>query len=173
MKILTLLIVSLTLASATIRLPQSFHAHFKQTITNPKKKVITYTGRVRFSDSMLFKWLYRTPTQKEVCSDGYELIVVDHDLEQVSNYLIDKGFDLGKILRHAKRHAPSIYIADYENRHYTIKLNANEQLESVAYFDDLDNKVQILFWGMQYGRKNLPAKSMRCEAPRDYDRIRG
>ncbi len=44
--------------------------------------------------SRLFKWEYKRPTEKEVCSDGVELIVIDHELEQITRYLIDDGLDL-------------------------------------------------------------------------------
>jgi len=34
-----------------------------------------------------------------VCTDGTEIWVIDHDLEQVSKYLIEDGFDLEKDLK--------------------------------------------------------------------------
>jgi len=85
----------------SIMLPDNFQANFTQKITNPKKKVINYSGNVRFSSKTLLKWVYVKPTKKEVCTNGKELTVVDHDLEQVSNYLIDKGFNLIKIVKDA------------------------------------------------------------------------
>jgi len=88
--------------SASITLPENFQAKFTQKITNPKKKVINYSGKVSFSDKVLLKWEYVKPTKKEVCTNGHDLRVVDHDLEQVSNYRINKGFDLSKILKKAK-----------------------------------------------------------------------
>lgn len=158
---------------ANIELPKNFKADFTQTITNTKKKVITYQGNVRFSDKRLFKWSYIEPTKKEVCSNGLELLVVDHDLEQVSAYRIAKGINIAKILEKAKHHSENIYVAEYQNKKYTIQLDKSQKLQSMAYFDDLDNKVQIVFHDMKYGKGKLPSTSMKCNYPHDYDMIRG
>ena len=40
-------------------------AIFTQKITNPKKKVINYSGKVSFSDKVLLKWEYVKPTKKK------------------------------------------------------------------------------------------------------------
>ena len=162
-----------TLFAAPIILPENFQADFMQKITNTKKKTINYSGKVRFSNKTLLKWEYLKPTKKEVCTDGQELLVVDHDLEQVSNYFINKGFDLAKILKKAKEHSKNIYVAKYENINYTIQVDAKQQLHSIAYFDDLDNKVQIVFKKMKYGKGNLSPESMKCNYPKNYDMIRG
>ncbi len=171
------LLLILTLGSyvyaASIILPENFQAVFVQKITNTKGKTISYSGKVRFSNKTLLKWKYLEPTKKEVCTDGLELLVVDHDLEQVSIYLITKGFDFSKILNKAKEHSKNIYVAKHENKNYTIQVNAKQQLHSIAYFDDLDNKVQIVFKKMKYGKGKLSAKSMQCNYPANYDMIRG
>ncbi len=172
MRFLILLLLSFTVVFATIKLPENFQANFTQTITNPKKKVIHYSGKISFSDISLLKWEYLEPTKKETCTNGFELLVVDHDLEQVSNYLISKGFDLSKITQKAKLHSENIYVAEYEGKKYTIQLDHKKQLQSVAFFDDLDNKVQILFTDMKYGKGKLPSETMKCNYPKSYDIIR-
>ena len=173
MKLLALLSLAFSLLSANIALPENFQADFIQKITNTKEKVITYSGKVRFSNERLFKWSYKEPTQKEVCTDGFELLVVDHDLEQVSAYMITKGIDIAKILQKAILHSENIYVAEYENKKYTIQVDKKQRLHSIAYYDDLDNKVQIVFKHMKYGKGNLPTQSMKCNYPRKYDMIRG
>ncbi|MCO4845537.1 MAG: outer-membrane lipoprotein carrier protein LolA [Sulfurovum sp.] len=173
MRLLSLLLLAISMLSANIELPENFQADFTQKITNTKEKVITYSGKVRFSNETLFKWSYKEPTQKEVCTNGLELIVVDHDLEQVSAYRIAKGIDISKILKQAKPHSENIYVAEYENKLYTIQIDNKQKLHSIAYFDDLDNKVQIVFKRMKYGKRNLPAQSMKCNYPKNYDMIRG
>lgn len=172
MRLLLLLLMLSSMVFATIELPENFRADFIQKITNTKGKVIVYRGKVSFSNETLFKWSYTQPTKKEVCTDGSELLVVDHDLEQVSNYLIAKGMDIAKILHNAKLHSNNIYVAKYENKQYTIQLN-KQVLHSIAYFDDLENKVQIVFKHMKYGKGDLPVKTMKCNYPRDYDMIKG
>lgn len=173
MRLLTLLLLASTLLFAEINLPENFQANFIQKITNTKKHVIQYSGKVQFSDEQRFKWSYVKPTKKEVCTDGSELIVVDHDLEQVSSYYITDGLDISKILKKATLHSKNVYVAQYENIKYTIQVDSKQKLHSIAYFDDLDNKVQIVFKNMKYGKGNLPAEKMKCNYPRSYDMIRG
>jgi len=156
-----------------IKLPDNFSADFTQIITNTKKKVINYSGKVRFSDTKFFKWSYLEPTKKEVCTDGSELLVVDHDLEQVSAYYISKGIDITKVLSKAKLHSKNIYVAEFDGTKYTIQVDDTQKLQSIAYFDELDNKVQIVFQHMHYAKGKLPRKEMLCNYPVDYDMIRG
>jgi len=159
--------------AAPLTLPDNFQADFTQKITNTKKKTIHYSGNVRFTNESLLKWTYTKPTKKEVCTNGLELTVVDHDLEQVSNYLINKGFNFTEILKKAKLHSKNIYVAKHEGKSYTIQVDAKQKLQSIAYFDNLDNKVQIVFKKVKYGKGNLSTKSMACKVPKDYDMIRG
>lgn len=170
-QLLALLALSSIVSASAIILPDHFKAHFTQQITNPEKKVIHYRGTVLFSDVKMLKWEYTEPTKKEVCSNGQNVTIVDHDLEQVSYLLIEKGFDLTKILSSATLHRPTVYIAKYEGRQYTVQVDAKGQLSRVAYYDELDNKVLIIFEEMKYGKGNLPLESMLCEAPKDYDVI--
>jgi len=157
----------------SITLPDNFKADFTQKITNAKKKVINYNGKVYFSDKKLQKWEFLKPTKKEVCTTDKKLIVVDHDLEQVSNYRIKKGFNLKKILAKAKLHKKNIYVATYLDIRYTIQLDAKGHLHSFAFFDELDNKVQIVFKKIKYGKGKLSKKTMSCPVPKGYDVIRG
>ncbi|RLA68483.1 MAG: hypothetical protein DRQ78_00280 [Epsilonproteobacteria bacterium] len=158
---------------AELKLPDNFQANFTQKITNSKNKVINYSGKVSFSEHINFKWSYKEPSLKEVCTNGMELVVVDHDLEQVSNYVITKGINIAKILQQATLHSKNIYVANHENKLYTIQVNQKGSLHSIAYFDDLDNKVQIVFTQMNYGKGALDKQKMYCDHPADYDMIRG
>jgi len=171
------IIVSMTMAIALyaggISLPDHFTAKFTQRITNPKKKIIDYSGKIRFSKPTLMKWEYNKPTKKEVCTDGEALTVVDHDLEQVSIYLISQGFNLSEIVKKAKEHSKNIYVAHYQGKSYTIQTDGKGRLQSVAYYDELDNKVQIVFKNIKYGNGPLKKASMLCPAPKEYDEIRG
>ncbi|SFV52488.1 Outer membrane lipoprotein carrier protein LolA [hydrothermal vent metagenome] len=173
MKLLAGMILVTSMALSQITLPKSFKANFTQKITNTKNSVIVYHGEVRFWNKKFFKWSYLNPTQKEVCSDGKELLVVDHDLEQVSIFYIRKGLDIAKVLAQAKHYKENIYLATYEDKKYTIQLNHAQVLQSIAYFDELDNKVQILFTQMKYPKGKFTAKEMQCGYPVEYDVIRG
>ena len=164
-------ILTTTLLYSNISLPKSFNAKFKQTVTTDKRKKIIYNGNLLFSSPNSFKWEYKSPTEKEVCTDGVELLVVDHDLEQVSAYIIDKGLDLNKILQKAKPHHDRVYVAKYNNRNYTIALDNKDRLYSIAYRDDLDNIVSILFLNMQYNAKKITSSKLKCNYSANYDYI--
>jgi outer membrane lipoprotein carrier protein len=172
-RLLSLLLLLSSVLFSSIALPENFRANFEQKITNSKNKVIKYEGKVFFSDKNIFKWSYLSPTKKEVCTDGVELLVVDHDLEQVSIYYIIKGLDISKVLNKAKLYNKNIYVAEYEGKNYTIQLDNKEKLHSIAYYDDLENKVQIIFINMNYGKGKLASEKMKCNYPNDYDMIRG
>lgn len=171
--IITIFVLSLYVSATSIVFPENFTADFSQKITNTKKKTINYSGNVRFSNISHLKWSYTKPTKKEVCTNGQELTVVDYDLEQVSHYNINKGFNFSKILKKAKFHSKNIYVAKYQNKSYTIQVDARQRLQSVAYYDDLDNKVQIVFKNVKYGKGNISKKNMTCKVPNGYDVIKG
>jgi len=158
--------------SESMLLPQNFTANFKQIITNPKDKIINYNGNIRFSADSLLKWSYKNPTQKEVCVNGHDLSIVDHDLEQVTYMQIDKDFDFISILKSAKLHHEDVYVSTYNETKYTIKVDSKKKIQSVAFFDNLDNKVQIVFKQVNYGKGTLSQKSMACEVPETFDVIR-
>lgn len=183
---LSALVVSL---NATITLPNNFITDFQQTITNDKGKEIKYEGNVLFENikqniqnpvagaeaysRSLFKWNYSSPTKKEVCTDGVQLIVIDHDLEQVSRYLIDEGINLEEILKVAKKISDKDYKATYKETEYLITLDQNEQLAKIVYVDNLDNGVKILFNNMNYNNASFNEKDLECQAPKSYDIIEG
>jgi outer membrane lipoprotein carrier protein len=188
MKLLISLLTLSTLLSADITLPQNFKTDFQQTITNEKGKVIKYDGSVLFKNlehtftndlgnvskysRSLFKWSYTSPTQKEVCTDSTQLIVVDHDLEQISSYLIDDGINLEEILKIAKKITDKDYQATYKEVEYLISLDDKAQLEQIVYVDNLDNAVKIIFKNMNYNISMNDA-ILECNAPASYDIIKG
>ncbi|SFV51527.1 Outer membrane lipoprotein carrier protein LolA [hydrothermal vent metagenome] len=154
-----------------LSLPNSFKADFQQIITSDNGKKITYNGSILFSSPKQFKWSYKSPTQKDICTDNAELIVVDHDLEQVSRFVIDRGLNLSAILANAKERRESVYIASYGGKSYTIQVDRKNQLSRIAYKDDLDNNVLIIFSHMRYNKKSYSSKKMRCRVPASYDKI--
>jgi outer membrane lipoprotein carrier protein len=171
MRLLLLLLFASPLLLASMVLPQSFETQFIQTVTNPSNKVLEYRGMLLFSSPTSFKWIYETPTKKEVCSDGLKLLIVDHDLEQVSSFYIDQGINIAQILKNAKHHRDNIYLATYQERQYTIALDSQKRLQSFAYFDKLENKVQILFQKMRYHTNKLSSEQLTCAYSIDYDMI--
>lgn len=164
-------IVSLQ-AQSDITLPSSFEANFEQSITSDRGKKISYSGKVHCSLPYI-KWNYITPTKKDVCSDTQELIVVDHDLEQIAIYQMDDNLDLAAIIKNAKPHRKTVYIALYKNRSYTLQVDAKQRLSRIAYKDNLDNNVLIIFKNMRYSNKKIAEQEMKCVMPTSYDQIGG
>jgi outer membrane lipoprotein carrier protein len=169
------LLAILALASsieAGVVLPSNFSSSFTQTITTEKGKVIRYGGSVAFKDQKLFKWNYTSPTKKEVCTNGVEILVIDHDLEQVSNYMVDDGVNLEKIMSKAKLIKGNEYKAVYKNNAYMITLDGSAKLQKVSYKDSLDNKVSIVFSNVAYDQPNFNQNTLKCNAPKGYDRVK-
>ncbi len=184
---LSFLALSLAL-NADIVLPDTFTTNFEQTIINEKGKVIKYEGKVLFKNikeilstpeggdetytRSLFKWSYTAPTQKEVCTNGVELTVIDHDLEQVSHYLIDEGVDLEQVLKLAQPLTKTDYKATYKDIEYLITMDKNQHLKKIVYVDALDNKVKIIFNNMIYNSL-VKEQELECQTPSGYDVIEG
>lgn len=171
--LMTFLTLGGCIFASEIKLPESFTADFSQKITTSKKKTINYAGKIYFSNKKLLKWEYKKPSKKEVCTNGKNLTVVDYDLEQVSKYSIVKGFNFSKIVKKAKLHSKNIYVARHEKVDYTIQLDSKNKLHSIAYYDSLENKVQIVFKKVKYSKGNLNKTTMTCKMPRNFDIING
>ncbi len=189
MKLLLTLSALAMILQADISLPNNFETDFQQSITNDKGKVIKYDGNVifnnikeSFSDNRgvvenysrsLFKWNYNNPTKKEVCTDGIQLVVIDHDLEQVSNYTVDEGINLEAILKVAQKITNLDYKATYKETEYIITLDNNQQLSKIVYVDNLDNGVKIIFNNMNYNNASFDVTKLECQSPKEYDIIEG
>ena len=186
-KILLIILMFTIFLDAGITLPDNFESNFKQTITNDKGKVIKYSGRVYFKadretflnkfnqqivlSSKLFKWIYASPTKKDVCSDGTQIIIIDHDLEQISKYLIDDGLDLERVLGVAQKISRKDYKAVYKNIEYLITMDRNNHLSKIFYVDSLDNRVRIIFSGMKYNNPRFNSSNLECPENPNYDVI--
>jgi len=171
-KIISLLTLFFALLNAdAIQVPTAFKANFLQQVTNTKGKVIKYKGKIFFNSPTNTKWIYTAPTKKEVCSLEKQLIVIDHDLEQVNYYSIDKGFNLAKVLRKARQYKGNTYTTKFKGKLYTVVLNSKGQIEQIAYKDNLDNTVNIIFTSIKYLNKPIKQSKFYCIRPKNYDTI--
>jgi len=166
-------LVATAVACAGIAVPKRFEAHFVQTVTSPEGAAVRYEGDVRFVQPARMKWLYTKPERKEVCTDGRDLLIVEHALEQVSRYRLRKRFDLAEILKRAEHFKGRIYVATYEGTRYTLRLDAKGRLESAAYYDENDNKVQLVFTHIRTPKRPFSKGDLRCDYPASYDLIEG
>ncbi len=170
-KIFILLFMPFFLLASDIVLPKSFRANFTQEITNPQKEKIKYTGKILYSSPSNIKWSYLSPTKKDVCSNMEKILIVDHNLEQVSAYLLDDGLDLIGLIKEAKPIRPTVYNATYKEHIYTLQVNQKGELSRVAYKDGLDNSVLIIFSDMRSSNKVIKQQDMFCSYPNSYDII--
>lgn len=161
----------LILFGGGIHIPVSFSATFVQQVKNTKGKVIKYAGNIIFDSPSEIKWNYRSPTKKEVCSSGKKLVIIDHDLEQVSYYQIDKGFNLLKVLQQARLYKGKMYTTNSQGVIYTIVLNKKGEVEQIAYKDNLDNIVNIIFRNIVYRSSRIVSSRFVCARPKNYDTI--
>ncbi len=175
MKRFLILLISTAISSVLfakgIDVPVSFNGTFTQQVKNPKGKVIKYRGKVFFNAPSETKWIYQYPTKKEVCSSGNKLVVIDHDLEQVNYYKINKGFNLSKVLKRARHYKGRTYTTTFSNTLYTIILRNNGSIEQIVYKDNLDNIVNIIFDTIHYRNTPLNANKFICARPRGYDTV--
>ena len=171
--VMSLLFVLSSFLAAEIKIPVSFSSNFTQKITSSKKKIIKYSGSILLNNGGALKWSYKKPTKKEVCGAGQEVIVVDHDLEQVFFHKLSKSLDLTQVLRGASHYKGNLYVATYQDRQYTFSLDKKGRLDQIAFRDELDNVVNIHFQKMRYKKKPNSSKKMQCPYSQSYDIIRG
>lgn len=162
-------ILPIVVIANQIALPDGFGADFTQEITTPEKEKITYKGKIDFLAPSVFKWTYKIPTSKEVCTNGSELVVVDHDLEQVSFFVIDKGLNLPEVIANAKLVRPTVYTAKYQQKEYTLQVDAKGRLSRIAYYDELDNTVLIIFSQLKEAKPSYEV--LQCSYPEHYDLV--
>ncbi len=161
------------LRAEPIAVPVSLTAAFVQKITTPGKRQTRYTGIVRLNRSREFLWKYTEPSRREICGDGSKIKIIDHDLKQVTVYKAGSLLDPMQLLKRAKLYRESIYTARYHGTHYTLKTNAEGQLEQIAFKDNLDNIVNLHFYKIHYGEKPINTARLRCHIPKSYDVIKG
>ncbi len=166
-----LLFIAVALSAQGIKIPASFSGSFTQQIKNSKGKILKYRGKVFFNAPSETKWIYKYPTKKEVCSSGNKLVIIDHDLEQVSYYNIDRGFNLSRVLQKAQLYKGKTYTTKYQKTLYTIILNSRGEIEQIAYKDNLDNIVNIIFNRINYKKHPIRASQFVCARPKGYDTI--
>ena len=171
MKLLfSIFLLSAIVLSNQIKIPKAFKANFIQQVKNKKGKIIKYRGVVYFNAPNSTKWIYNSPTKKEVCSKNHQIIIIDHDLEQVSYYSIDKSLNLSKVLQNATHYKNNIYTTKYKGKLYTIVLS-NNKISQIAYKDNLDNTVNIIFKSISYKNRPFNPNIFECIKPRGYDSV--
>ncbi|AXH15264.1 cell envelope biogenesis protein LolA [Malaciobacter mytili LMG 24559] len=149
---------------------KSFKAQFIQTITNSSSSNIEYKGEVFIKSNGKILWKYKTPVIKNVYINQNFAIVDEPELEQAIFTSLEREINIIKLLNNAKKIDENNYKAKVYNIEYNIFVK-NNQISSISYSDELENKVLISFFDIQ---QNIVIDDMifKFAAPDYYDIIR-
>lgn len=170
MKHIFILLIFFTLSQASFDSINSFESDFIQTVTDEKNKTLTYEGHLIAQKPQSAVWSYKIPVIKDVYISSYNVTIVEPAIEQVIIRKIESNFDFFNMIRNAKKIKENVYVAMYKESEFTITKNG-ELLESIAYSDEFDNKVKILFKNQQQN-KIIDKKLFIPKFLTDYDIIR-
>lgn len=146
----------------------SFSSDFTQEVVSKDSK-LTYKGNFIITQDQAF-WSYQSPTQKEIYIDKKDIVIIEHDLEQVIFSKLENIPNLNEIFKNAKQTQKGQYKARYENIDYFLKLE-NDEIKSVSYKDDFDNEVAIYFF-KQVKNTKIDPKIFIPQIPSHYDKMR-
>lgn len=156
-------------AHASVLDMDSFEAEFKQTITDEKAKVLTYTGSVVASKPNYALWKYEAPITKEIYINQNRVIVIEPEIEQVIYKRIDTNLDFLQIMKLAKEIEPNKYKAVFQNVVYIISVKES-QIGSITYKDSFDNAIAITFSKQKQNHK-IAQELFNPKIPADFDII--
>ena len=148
---------------------QSYKANFEQIITNKNHQKIKYFGKIymKHIDTLKIFWDYQKPIIKQVYIIDKKVIIIEPDLEQVILTKLNQNFNLIDILNNAKKITKNKYQATIANTIYTIIFN-NNQLLSIAYKDELDNQISIIFFNSKQNI-HIDNKIFNYKIPKYFD----
>ncbi len=149
---------------------QSFEADFVQTITDEESKVLKYKGTMHSKRPSLVLWNYTTPIDKKIYVDKKRAVIVEAELEQAIIKHLKGEIDFFEILSKAKATDENHYIAYYKDLEFTLE-EENGVIISLAYTDQLENKVLITFTNQKQNRP-IEDEFFIPKIPKEFDIIR-
>jgi len=161
-----------SLLFAGLPVPKTLEADFVQTVRSPDtNRTLSYRGHMLARLPDRAKWIYTKPMHKTICLDHDRAWVIEPELEQATLYRLGHAIPLAAILQRAEKIGENRYAALYKGVDYEITVDSRQRLESVAYDDDLGNRVTLRFSRLR--TEPVDADALRCEIPDDYDIIDG
>ncbi len=170
MRIVIILITSISLLMGFSEDMETFSADFEQHITDDQNKTLTYHGHLWSKRPNLAQWYYQEPIEKKVFIRGRNVTIVEPDLEQVIMRKIDRDIDLLAILAGSKPLGNGKHEAYFENQRFVIT-EKEGIIEQISYLDTFDNKV-VLNFSKQKKNAPLADEMFLVSFPRDYDIIK-
>ncbi len=122
----------------------SFQADFTQSVTDDKKKVLTYSGSVLAAKPQNALWRYSKPVNKDVYINSRRVTIIEPEIEQVIIKRIESNFDFFNMIKNAKKIEKNIYLAIYKNSEFRITTK-DELIKSISYIDEFENSVEVIF----------------------------
>lgn len=147
---------------------KNFSADFSQNVSSKQGK-IDYSGSFFLQNDKAF-WSYEKPSKKEIYINNNEIMVVEHDLEQVLISKLDNVPKLNEIFKKAKKLGANKFKARYENIDYIIELE-NDEVKKISYRDELENLVSITLFNPKRNQ-NIDTKIFTPKYPANYDIVR-
>ncbi len=144
MKHIFLYLTCTPLALASMGDISSFQADFTQSVTDDKKKVLTYSGSVLASKPQNALWRYSKPVNKDVYINSRRVTIIEPEIEQVIIKNIESNFDFFNMIKNAKEVKENVYTAMYKNSEFTITTK-EKLIESISYIDEFENRVEVVF----------------------------
>jgi outer membrane lipoprotein-sorting protein len=144
MKVLSILVLFISICFANIIEFNTYQAKFKQTITSPSGNAINYEGKIKIKGEDKILWQYETPTTKNVFIANNSLAIDEPELEQVIISSLSEKLNIIKIINRSKKISSNTYENTIEGTKYLIKI-IDGMLVDIKYKDELDNDITISF----------------------------
>jgi outer membrane lipoprotein carrier protein len=170
MKVLSILVLFISVCFANIIEFKSYQAKFTQSITNASGNTISYNGNIKIKGEDKILWQYQTPTIKNVYIANNTIAIVEPELEQVILSTLNEKLNIIKIINNSKKISLNLFENKMDGITYQIRI-IDGLLENIKYKDELDNDIEIVFLD---GKKDIKLSNdiFYFNPPEYYDIIR-
>jgi len=169
MKIIILLLITLSISFTKSLNIKSYEADFTQTITTPDNKKIVYSGYMALKLPSYGFWNYKKPLEKKIYMNKKEVVIIESDLEQAIFSHIDNQVSMIDILNNAKKVSKNRYVTNFDSTIYNIFVK-NSTIDYIEYEDKLENSVKITFSNIKKNQ-HISDIVFKYKIPNDYDKI--
>tara|TARA_B110000046_G_C12989328_1_gene397122 strand:+ start:366 stop:878 length:513 start_codon:yes stop_codon:yes gene_type:complete len=163
-------IIILSLCANDFKDIQTFEANFTQTITNPSRNKVSYSGILHIQEPNFIRWEYIKPIKKFVYIKKYTIVIIEPELEQAIVTKIDKEINILNLLKTSQKISDEMYISTFNNTKYTLTIN-NKLLKKISYKDELENSINIYFKNIKQNH-TIHKNIFKFYIPVDYDIIK-
>ncbi len=149
----------------------SFSADFNQSIQDEHNKTISYQGSIMSKRPNFALWHYKKPIEKKLYVYHNVLTIVEPEMEQAIVKRVSDNIDIFSIISNATTIDANHAEAHYNDQKFLLTFNSDHLLSSIAYDDELDNRVTINFSKQQYNLE-LNTTLFKAVIPEGFDIIK-